>query len=134
MERNGPAGRRPPLGAVDLSALRGGTELPPDIKAAALEEGELRAGLRCGGCRQRVSHGFEFTLIRAEYRPELASGGIKAEKRVACADPECGYAVQCVEIGAVAMREVKYMFLDEGAAGRVLGALGVTPEEEKPDD
>jgi hypothetical protein len=97
----------------DLSAL-GAAELPPEMRAAALEEGEVQAGLRCSGCRRRVSHGFRVGSFRTAY--VQGRGVIEARFEVVCTEKDCDRLAVLIEGGAVSVEAVRRKFLDEDPA------------------
>lgn len=107
-------------GIADLSQLRR-EELPDEIRDAAIEEAEVRLGLRCVGCRSRVKSGFKVLSIEAA----LVGGqpAVDAKGVVVCVDPECGeFLARLRDPHAIAVQKVSNRFLDDDEAlAQILG-------------
>lgn len=114
-------------GAVDLAALRR-AEVPPKMKAEAQEEGEVRAGLRCSGCRRRVTSGLRVHAVLVAVVG--GQGAISHVAETVCTDPECGRMLQLImSDGAVAVEKVTFRFLDDDMTR---AALGLDPLPDGP--
>lgn len=114
----GPGGSRVPAGGKVIHRI---SDLTEAEAAEAYKELEVGAGLRCGGCGERVSTGFEFVVTDAK----KIDGRIKGDYQVLVACPGrdgCGFAGVLAE-RAVAMREVKQRFLDTPEMRKVLEGI-----------
>lgn len=120
-----------PGGVPDLGALK---RAPVDEQTAegARIEWEARNGLRCRGCGERMEHGLEFMMPKVERTPE---GVVVMTRRLfACGGEQCPAASRAIQEGAVVMREVRQMFLDEGPAAAVLqGKFPAAPPQGEPE-
>lgn len=117
----------PAGGAADLSRMSRSaadlsrTAVPEKLRKRALESAEAELGMRCRGCGQRITTGFEFTALE----PVMDSGGVKVItlKLSACnGDNGCDFAQQARE-GATAVEMVEFVWLTEDPA---------PPAEEEP--
>lgn len=116
-------------GAVDLGALRR-AEVPAELRAAAEVEGEVRAGLRCGGCQRRVTSGFRVHAVLVALIG--GKGAIEHRTQTCCVDPECGYLLTLLRSPhSRAVERVAYRFLDDEATR---AALGLDPSPPEPAD
>jgi hypothetical protein len=127
MKGNGMNGVGP--GAVDLGALRR-ADVPQALRVAAEEEGEVKGGLRCSGCRRRVTSGLRVHAILIAFVG--GQGAIKHTAETVCTDPECGRMLELLrDENAVAVEKVGYRFLDDDATRAALG-LGPLPDGPAP--
>lgn len=115
-------GSVPAVGIPDLGALKHGpSSFPEELKADIQQAAEIELGLRCRGCKRRVTHGFEFAMFALAFDPQMGPGA-QAAWMTACSGAlqgdegePCTYAAELTEQGALAMREIKQVFLDEAA-------------------
>jgi hypothetical protein len=107
--------------AVDLSRL--GKGKPLDLQRLELER---KLGMRCGGCKRRITVGFEFVTF-AVVELKGAVDKLAAPRTYACTHDDCDYA-QRVAPHANAMRQIEWAYLDEQRGEKVPGAAN--PERE----
>jgi hypothetical protein len=127
----GPGGSRVPAGGKVLHRRQ---KLTPEEEAELRKSAEVAAGLRCGGCGARVSHGFEFVFIDvgkidgrtfAHYHNLVACSGKTTD---------CDFAAICAE-GAAAMKEVKQRFIDTPEMQKLMtGIVGEKKPEPEPEE
>ena len=107
-------GGRMPGGAVPL----GGPTLmaKPEQVEKVRKLAEMKAGMRCGGCEERITIGFEFVHFHVEMREvDGAKIPVHETRRIfACSRDGCGFA-ELVAQDADAMRPVEWAFLDHKA-------------------
>jgi hypothetical protein len=129
-QKNGAGGGVPDLSRIPMR------DIPPDMKAAALEEGEVRAGLRCFGCRRRVESGFKVHAILVAFVG--GQGAIEHVTHTVCTDPECDAFLTLLRADeSVAVERVAHRFLDDEATRAALGLPprdpDLSPEPSAPD-
>lgn len=105
----GPGGTRVPAGGKVIYVEQ---DLTAEEEERLRIEAEVSAGLRCGGCRERVLQGYEFVFIT----PKKINGRTFAnwENVVACSpknETGCTFAAACTA-DAVGVRVVDQKFVD----------------------
>lgn len=97
---------------VDLSKPR------PTLDEQRLDH-ERKAGMRCGGCKRRITLGFEFVVFSAH---EVHTGTLVTSRTYACnGDGGCDYAAMVAQ-HANAMRPIEWAYLDEQRGEQITGA------------
>lgn len=82
---------------------------------------ERKEGMRCGGCKRRITLGFEFVVFVVVDVPG-ASDKLATSRTFACNGATgCQYAEQ-VALEANAMRPIEWAYLDEQRGERIVGA------------
>lgn len=106
-------------GAVDLGKPR--TSL--DEQRIELER---KAGMRCGGCKRRITLGFEFvTFVVVEHRG--TADRLATARTYACSHEECDYATICAP-NSNAMRPIEWAYPDEHRGEAITGAADPAAE------
>lgn len=96
----------------------GGLNLPPGVDATLVgqmadevkQAAELQAGLRCGGCKQRITEGTEFLNVQATTDGE--KNEVRIRRTFACHRPDCRYWEIAAD-ASLAARPVIWAFFDE---------------------
>ena len=97
-------------GVVDLS------QPTPTLDEQRMEH-ERKAGMRCGGCKRRITLGFEFVVF-----VEAHPGALATSRTYACnGEGGCEYAA-IVAQNANAMRPIEWAYLDEQRGETIVGA------------
>lgn len=106
-------------GAVDLSK-RPVQHASPEVAELVRRAAEGQLGMRCAGCHERITIGFQFTridvLVGASGRPE-----VDVQRLAACNGANgCDFAEEAKD-GAHAMEMIEFAWLDggENSAGAV---------------
>jgi hypothetical protein len=124
-----------PGGVPDLGALkaRGGevAEMVGAIAEEAKQAAEVRSGMRCQGCGERITRGYEFIRFRV-YATPSGKPEVRKQMTYACSRDECDYAMVAAQHSS-AMRPVEWAFLDEGPGAAVVGRLKDAPEPVEPE-
>lgn len=94
----------PDLGAMAKAAPREVplSEVPEEVRVGL----EMEQGMRCYGCRGRITVGFEFVRFVA------TANVLRAEQSFACSREECDYAPRAAA-DSHAMRPVEWAWFDE---------------------
>jgi hypothetical protein len=107
-----------PGGVPDLSALkgRGAEDVVAEMVGAIAEEAkvaaEVQSGMRCQGCGERITSGYEFVRFRVFATPS-GKPEVRKQMTYACSRDACDYAVVAGQHSS-AMRPVTWAYLDEG--------------------
>lgn len=101
-------------GRGPLERLGGAHELPPivDDTPEGLEWAELKTGLRCAGCGERITQGFEFVKLQVLRDPVSGARQALRSTMTTCVRPECDYVLQ-VARESVAVRKIEVQFMDD---------------------
>lgn len=125
----GKNGRGAAAGGVVIETVQ---KLAGEEAAKAQKEAEVGAGLRCGGCGERVSSGFEFVVIETGRYEGRVFGNFR--NMVACPGlGDCTFAAEAAK-HAVAMRSVKQRFLDTPEMQEKIGYVLERAEGAEHDD
>lgn len=115
-DRNNVAGSG--MNVPDLGKMKRATprdlspeEIPDEVRAD-LERG---FGMRCMGCGERITVGFEFVRVSASHVPGQGHVG-RVETTYACSRAECDYAPKAAA-DSCAMRPLEWAYLDEAREG-----------------
>jgi hypothetical protein len=123
---------KPGKGAAEfMGALGGAVDLARP--SASLDEQRLdherKAGMRCGGCKRRITLGFEFVVF-AEH--DVHRGVLVTSRTYACNGANgCAYAAMVAQ-QANAMRPIEWAYLDEQRGERIVGAADPRMEWKPP--
>ncbi|HEX7088674.1 MAG TPA: hypothetical protein VF192_00965 [Longimicrobiales bacterium] len=115
------------MGVPDLSAAADLTPLSDGEKFKA----EFQAGLRCGGCRERIEGtGFEF--LKAKRIRDRQGTHLTIQRTFACARASCGYAEVAAK-NSMAMKPIQVAWMDAPEALAILGGDdGQAPDASEP--
>lgn len=106
-----PLGHIPPLGAPGAMDL---SRPVPDTSEEGVAWGEVKVGLRCAGCGERITRGFEFIRVQVVKHPRTGERSALRSTQVSCARIECDYAFTCGQL-ATAVRKIdnEWLFMDD---------------------
>jgi hypothetical protein len=111
-------------GVPDLSRAAVLGELSQEVQV----EAEVHSGMRCGGCRRRITLGFRFVNFRAELGRRSGRGVIEKQETFACTRADCDYAMKAAQ-KSVAVSKVEYAWLDDPATAAVFGRQAEEPAD-----
>jgi hypothetical protein len=94
-------------------------------RVASLDEQRLelerKAGMRCGGCKRRITNGFAFTtFVLAETKG--AADRLATARTYACSRDDCDYAARVAEHAIELEMLPERVYLDERRGERIAGA------------
>lgn len=99
----------------DLSRLRPALGAPyVDDSEEGKKFAEQKIGLRCQGCGERITLGFEFVRVTVLRDPATLNRIIRRASAYSCARPECDFALEA-SVDATAVRRIKdeWLFMDD---------------------
>jgi hypothetical protein len=113
------------------AALMGSAPLLGEGAKRAQVLAEAHAGMRCGGCRERIGIGLHFTVFKAEVvegHPTMTTARLAA-----CSRPDCDYAEECRRMAPVA-EMVEFVWFDEALddAGKRQPQMRPTADDDAP--
>ena len=84
----------------------------PDTSEDAQPWGEVKTGLRCAGCGERIVKGFEFVRVQVVRDGLSGQRAALRSTTTSCVRPECDYALRCAQ-ESTALRPIEWQFLDD---------------------
>lgn len=87
----------------------------PDESDEGKAWGEVKVGLRCAGCGERIVKGYKFLRVQVVKDP-LGSGerAVMRSETIACVREECDYVLKCAaDATAVKKIDNEWLFLDD---------------------